>query len=88
MHNLSDELLCVRWVENSYFQFSCSELALCHRLPLDRSSLTHWRQRLGEEMLAGLMQESLAVAHKTGSLGPIHRQARSSPAEPFTASDT
>jgi transposase, IS5 family len=40
----------------------------CHRLPFDRSSLTRWRQRLGEEQLAALLQESLSVAHKTDAL--------------------
>jgi transposase, IS5 family len=51
-----------------YYQFFCGELSFCHRLPFDRSSLTHWRQRLGEAELAALVQESLAVAHKTGAL--------------------
>src|SRR6202030_1500375 len=32
------------------------------------SSLTHWRQRLGEEQLVALLQESLSVAHQTGAL--------------------
>jgi hypothetical protein len=41
---------------------------LCHKLPFDRSSLTRWRQRLGEEQLVGLIQESLSVVHKTGAL--------------------
>ncbi len=67
-HNLSDEVLCARWLENPYYQFFCGELSFCHRLPFDRSSLTHWRQRLGEDELAALVQESLAVAHKTGAL--------------------
>jgi transposase, IS5 family len=68
MHNLSDEVLCERWLENPYYQFFCGELSFCHALPFDRSSLTHWRQRLGEEQLAALVQESLSVAHKTGAL--------------------
>jgi transposase, IS5 family len=68
MHDLSDEVLCVRWLENPYYQFFCGELSFCHRLPFERSSLTHWRQRLGEEQLAALIQESLSVAHKTGAL--------------------
>jgi len=68
MHNLSDEVLCARWVENPYYQFFCGELSFCHRLPFDRSSLTHWRQRLGAEELVALLQESLSVAHKTGAL--------------------
>ena len=68
MHNLSDEVLCARWLENPYYQFFCGELSFCHQLPFDRSSLTHWRQRLGEEQLVALIQESLSVAHKTGAL--------------------
>ncbi len=31
----------------------------------DRSSLTRWRQRMGEEKLQALLQESLAVATRT-----------------------
>ena len=68
MHNLSDEVLCARWLENPYYQFFCGELSFCHRLPFDRSSLTHWRQRVGAERLVALLQESLSVAHKTGAL--------------------
>ena len=68
MHNLSDEVLCARWVENPYYQYFCGEQSFCHELPFDRSSLTRWRQRLGEEQLVALIQESLKVAHKTGAL--------------------
>jgi transposase, IS5 family len=68
MHNLSDEVLCARWLENPYYQFFCGELSFCHALPFDRSSLTHWRQRLGEAQLLALIQESLSVAHKTEAL--------------------
>ncbi len=62
MHNLSDEALCDRWVENPYFQYFCGEVVFRHELPFDRSSLTRWRQRLGEEQIAALLQESLACA--------------------------
>ena len=68
MHDLSDEVLCARWLENPYYQFFCGELSFCHKLPFDRSSLTHWRQWLGEKQLVALIQESLSVAHKTGAL--------------------
>jgi IS5 family transposase len=68
MHNLSDEVLCARWLENPYYQSFCGELSFCHRLPFDRSSLTHWRQRLGEEQRVALIQETLSVAHKPGAL--------------------
>jgi hypothetical protein len=26
MHNLSDEVLCARWLETPYYQFFCGEL--------------------------------------------------------------
>jgi IS5 family transposase len=68
MHNLSDEVLCARWVENPYYQFFCGEETFRHALPFDRSSLTRWRQRLGEEQLVAFIQESLSVAHKTGAI--------------------
>jgi len=68
MHNLSDEALCDRWVENPYFQYFCGEVVFRHELPFDRSSLTRWRQRLGEEQIAALLQESLSVAHRIGAI--------------------
>jgi IS5 family transposase len=69
MHSLSDEALCARWMENPYFQYFCGEQVFRHDRPFDRSSLTRWRQRLGDERLAALLQESLSVAHKTGAPG-------------------
>jgi transposase, IS5 family len=69
-HNLSDEVLCERWLENPYYQFFCGEEFFQHRLVFDRSSLTRWRQRMGEERLQALLQESLAVASKTEAIKP------------------
>ncbi len=51
MHDLSDEELCARWVENPYFQLFCGEEFFVHKPPFDRSSLTRGRQRMGEEKL-------------------------------------
>src|SRR6478735_2967864 len=68
--DLSDEELCARWVENPYFQFFCGEEFFLHELPFDRTSLTRWRQRMGEQRIAVLLQESLAVAVKTGAMAP------------------
>src|SRR6202021_4135095 len=59
MHDLSDEVLCDRWVENPYFQHFSGEEFFRHRLPFDRSSMTRWRQRMGEDKLVALIQESL-----------------------------
>lgn len=68
--NLSDEALCERWVENPYFQYLCGEEFFRHELSFDRSSMTRWRQRMGEERIGVLLQESLAVAVKTGAMKP------------------
>ena len=68
--DLSDEELCDRWVENPYFQFFCGEEFFLHELPFDRSSMTRWRQRMGEAKVAGLLQESLSVAVVTKAMQP------------------
>src|SRR5438270_6488266 len=69
-HNLSDEVLCERWVENPYYQFFCGEEFFQHELVLDRSSLSNWRHRMGEEKLKALLQESLSIAVKTEAIKP------------------
>jgi IS5 family transposase len=46
IHDLSEEDLCARWVENPYYQLFCGEEFFQHKLTFDRSSLTRWRQRM------------------------------------------
>lgn len=70
MHDLSDETLCERWLENPYYQLFCGEEFFRHGLPFDRSSLTRWRQRMGAERLTALLQERLATATRTGAAKP------------------
>jgi transposase, IS5 family len=70
MHGLSDEGLSDRWLENPYYQYFCGEEFFCHKLPFDRSSITRWRQRMGEDRLVALLQESLATAVRTGAAKP------------------
>src|SRR5271165_7073205 len=69
-YDLSDEALCERWVENPYYQYFCGEEFFQHRLVFDRSSLTRWRNRMGEERLQALIQESLSVAVRTEAIKP------------------
>lgn len=70
MHDLSDEALCARWIENPYYQYFCGEEFFQHKLVFERSSMTRWRQRMGEEKLVALVQESLSVATRTGAAKP------------------
>ena len=37
MHNLSDEDLCARWIENPYYQLFCGEEFFQHQLTFDRA---------------------------------------------------
>ena len=67
-HNLSDEMLCARWVENPYYQHFCGEEHFLHTAPFDRSSMTRWRHRMGAERLEVLLQESLAIGVKTEAI--------------------
>jgi transposase, IS5 family len=62
--------LCAHWVENPYYQYFCGEEFFQHELPLDRSSMTNWRNRMGEERLQALLQESFSVATRTGAMKP------------------
>ena len=73
MHDLSDEDLCARGVENPYYQLFCGEEFFQRQLTFDRSSLTRWRQRRRKSGLTALIQESLVGGHA----GP----ARSKPAD-------
>ena len=68
MHGLSDPEVTAQWVENPYFQHFCGAVYFQHKAPFDRSSLTRWRQRIGDEKLSTLVQESLASAQRTGAL--------------------
>src|SRR5579864_2512014 len=70
MDNLSDDALTARWLENPYYQLFCGEEFFRHKTPFDRSSMTRWRQRMGEERLNALLQESVATATRTGAAKP------------------
>lgn len=66
--NLSDEDLTERWVQNPYYQYLCGEEFFQHKAPFDRSSLTRWRQRMGEKRLSELLLETLRIGHATKAL--------------------
>jgi len=50
---VSDDQVCAQWIENAYFQT---------KLPLDRTSMSVWRGRIGAEKLELLLAETLAAA--------------------------
>lgn len=48
--NESDESVVARWVENPYWQYFCGFEYLQHELPLHPTSLTRWRNRVGDKL--------------------------------------
>ncbi len=68
MYDLSDDGVCEHWVCNPYFQYFCGEEYFQHYFPIERSSMTHFRKRVGEEFCVSMLQESLNTAHKLGAL--------------------
>lgn len=55
LHNLSDEAVVRTWVENPYWQYFCGYDYLQWQFPMDPSSLTRWRSRLGKERLDSIL---------------------------------
>ncbi|HET7837503.1 MAG TPA: IS5 family transposase [Variovorax sp.] len=72
MDGLSDEAVCARYLDSPYVQLFCGEVFFQHALPLDRSSLTRWRQRIGPERLEVLLAESVAAAQRGGAVEERH----------------
>ena len=72
MDGLSDEAVCARYLDSPYVQLFCGESHFRHRLPLERSSMTRWRQRIGPERMEELLAESLAAARRTGAVEDKH----------------
>jgi hypothetical protein len=58
-------VLCELWIENPYYQYLRGDGFFQHRLPLYRFSMTNWRNRMGEERLQALLQESLVIATRS-----------------------
>lgn len=66
-YGLSDEQVVARWVENPYHQYFCGEPYFRHQLPCHPTSLTKWRNRLGEAGCEKLLAMTLqaGVSSKT-----------------------
>jgi IS5 family transposase len=64
-HDLSDEEVVALWVENPYWQQFSGMKHFQHRMPIDPSSMTRWRKRLGdagaEQMLRATIEAGLKM---------------------------
>lgn len=68
MEGLSDEEVVWRWVENPYWQFFCGEEFFQHRLPIDPSQMTRWRDRVGKEGMEKLLQATIQAGLTTKTI--------------------
>jgi IS5 family transposase len=64
-HDLSDEDIVAAWVENPYWQHFSGMRYFQHSMPIDPSSMTRWRKRLGEagaeQMLRATIEAGMAM---------------------------
>lgn len=65
MEGLSDEQIVMKWIENPYFQYFCGYDHFQWDLPINPSSLTRWRQRIGEKGVEKILGATIDVAKKT-----------------------
>jgi IS5 family transposase len=70
----SDESVVARLLENPYWQYFCGFEYFLHRLPLDPSSMTRWRKRIGPKEMELLLSETLESAKRGGSLTEQHME--------------
>lgn len=66
LHRLSDEAVIDRWVENPYFQFFTGETFFQHRPPIHPSSLSRWRDRIGDEGAEWLLTKTIEAGRASG----------------------
>jgi len=70
----SDESVVARLLENPYWQYFCGFEYFIHRLPLDPSSMTRWRKRIGPKEMELLLSETLESAKRGGQLTEQHME--------------
>ena len=63
--NLSDEDVVEGWVENPYWQCFSGMKFFEHKAPIDPSSMTRWRKRIGEAGAEELLKETIQAGLKT-----------------------
>ncbi len=66
VHRLSDDALVAQWLENPCFQHFTGETFFQHRAPIHPSSLSRWRDRIGEEGAEWLLTKTIAAGRAGG----------------------
>ena len=61
LRNVSDESVVLQWSENAYYQYFCGQLEFLPKEPCEASDLVHFRNRIGEAGMEGILSESIRV---------------------------
>lgn len=61
LHDLSDESVVEQWIQNPYFQHFTGELHFRWELPVDPSSLSRFRKRIGAQGCERVLKESIRL---------------------------
>ena len=61
IYDLSDEDVVERWIENPYWQYFCGFEFFQHQAPIDPSSMTRWRNRVGPEGMEKVLSVTIGV---------------------------
>jgi IS5 family transposase len=69
-HDLSDEAVVQQWVENPYWQYFSGEQFFQHEMPIDPSSMTRWRHRLGEAGAEAMLKETIQTGLRMNVIKP------------------
>lgn len=64
MHAISDEKVVQLWTENPYWQSFCGYDEFQLEFPIDPTSLTRWRKRLGEAGMNKILQSTVNASLK------------------------
>jgi len=68
--DVSDEDALQNWIENPYWQFFCGYDYLQWELPLDPSSMSRWRKRIGVKGAEAILKATVRAAEITGIVKP------------------
>ena len=72
--DLSDEDVVAAWVENPYWQHFSGERSFQHNMPIDPSSMSRWRKRLGEAGAEQMLRATIETGMKMKIIRPTQLQ--------------
>ena len=69
-HDLSDDDVVAGWVENPYWQYLSGMKWFEHELPIHPTSMTKWRNRIGEAGAEELLKETIEAGLRLKAVKP------------------